>query len=78
MILALRNSSTSRTCDRRSISIISCSRSNICSSSRLAAAQHPAADMKVDGKVAIITGAARGIGRAQAEAILAKGGKVGI
>ena len=34
--------------------------------------------MKVDGKVAIITGAARGIGRAQAEAILAKGGKVGI
>ena len=36
-----------------------------------------AADMKVDGKVAIVTGAARGIGRAQAEAILAKGGKVG-
>ena len=34
--------------------------------------------MKIDGKVAIITGAARGIGRAHAEAILAKGGKVGI
>ena len=41
-------------------------------------AQAPGADMKVDGKVAIITGGARGIGRAQAEAILAKGGKVGI